>query len=215
VRLPPDHPDGIRQVQVGCGPEHIRHDWWNVDIRPFPGIDQAMDVTRPWPWKALLNYIYGEHFLEHLSLPGAVSFLTEGGNALREGGVLRLSTPSLEWVVSSHFDPLARDQGRQFENTLKINRAFHGWGHQFLYSSSFLEYLLRSMGFVRFRFCDYGQSSVPNLMGLERHRNHTPVGEFKSIHIIEVEKGKEPICIDKSLLEFLDAEYNRHVSSGH
>ena len=33
-----------------------------------------MDVTKPWPFNGL-EYVYGEHFLEHLSLEGAIAFL--------------------------------------------------------------------------------------------------------------------------------------------
>ena len=74
LRLSPQNHNGIKKVQVGCGPHNIMADWWNVDIRPFPGIDQVMDVTKPWPFNGL-EYVYGEHFLEHLSLEGAIAFL--------------------------------------------------------------------------------------------------------------------------------------------
>ena len=33
-----------------------------------------MDVTKPWFFNGL-EYVYGEHFLEHLSLEGAIAFL--------------------------------------------------------------------------------------------------------------------------------------------
>ena len=76
--------------------------WWNVDIQSYPGIDQVMDVSRPWPWKDALEYVYGEHFLEHLTISQAVNFLVEAGNALQVDGKIRLSTPSLEWVIKTH-----------------------------------------------------------------------------------------------------------------
>lgn len=34
----------IRRVHVGCGPNNIFSDWWNVNIRHFKGLDQVMDV---------------------------------------------------------------------------------------------------------------------------------------------------------------------------
>jgi hypothetical protein len=45
-RLSPDAPGGIKKLQVGCNPKNILPDWWNVDIRWFPGIDQVMTDTR-------------------------------------------------------------------------------------------------------------------------------------------------------------------------
>ncbi|MEI2418966.1 hypothetical protein V6O07_01730 [Arthrospira platensis SPKY2] len=76
VRLGPEHEQGIKKLQVGCGPKNILSDWWNVDVRPFPGIDLAMDVTQSWNLNNL-EYVYGEHFLEHLTLEGAIAFLDQ------------------------------------------------------------------------------------------------------------------------------------------
>ncbi|WP_025895701.1 class I SAM-dependent methyltransferase [Kordiimonas gwangyangensis] len=102
-KLSPIEEGGIARVQVGCGPKNIKPDWWNVDIRPFPGIDAVMDVTKVWPWRGVLDYVYGEHFLEHLSLSDAIDFLTHSRAALKHGGALRLTTPSVEWVLKTHF----------------------------------------------------------------------------------------------------------------
>lgn len=66
-RLGPRSPGGIKKVHVGCGPHAIMEDWWNVDIRTFPRIDEALDAAQPWPYSDLC-YIYAEHFLEHLAL---------------------------------------------------------------------------------------------------------------------------------------------------
>lgn len=214
MRHPPEHPNGIRCIQVGCGPHHIREDWWNVDIRSFPGIDEAMDVTAPWRWKGIINYIYGEHFLEHLSLKGALSFLLQSGEALRVGGKIRLSTPSLEWVLASHFD-ISGSEDQITQDTLRINRAFHGWGHQFLYSRAMLKRVLWSIGFIDIKFFEYGYSDDPFLRNLERHRNHRSVGGFQSVHIVEASRGHGDIKVSEELSALLEREYLRHIESGH
>ena len=54
-----------------------------------------MDVTKPWPFNGL-EYVYGEHFLEHLSLEGAIAFLNNVWKSLKPGGVILLSTRSVE-----------------------------------------------------------------------------------------------------------------------
>ena len=94
-RLSPDAPSGIKKVQVGCDPQNILPDWWNVDIRWFPGIDQVMDVTHPYPWSFTeLEYVYGEHFLEHLSLEGTVAFLDRTQKSLKTCDLIMLYTPA-------------------------------------------------------------------------------------------------------------------------
>lgn len=85
-KLSPAHPSGIKKLQVGCGPNNIFPNWWNVDIRMFPGIDEVMDVTKQWPYENCLDYIYGEHFLEHLTIDSAFGFLTSSNQALKKGG---------------------------------------------------------------------------------------------------------------------------------
>src|SRR5262245_24244666 len=99
-RLGPRDPGGTRRLHVGCGPRNLMAEWWNVDILTFPGVDEVADVTVPWPWHNL-EYVFGEHFLEHLALDDAVKFLTEAAWNLRPGGRIRLSTPGLEWVWQS------------------------------------------------------------------------------------------------------------------
>lgn len=168
-RKPPTDPEGLRRVNVGCGPNHVRAEWWNIDLLEFDIVDQAMDATQAWPF-AGLDYVYAEHFLEHLGLDQAIDFLTEAGRALRPGGRIRLSTPALEYILKTHFD-FDAEPDRQADQTFGINRAFRGWGHQFIYSRPFLEQLLLDIGYAEVTFHRYGQSEDAALRGLERHRN--------------------------------------------
>jgi predicted SAM-dependent methyltransferase len=46
-------PGGTSRVHVGSGPKSLLPDWWNVDIRDFPGVDEVVDATAPWPWTNL------------------------------------------------------------------------------------------------------------------------------------------------------------------
>lgn len=87
-------PPAVRRVHVGCGPDALIPGWHNTDLRPFPGIDSAMDATAPWPFSGL-THVFGEHFIEHLAVDQALDFLVHAGNALAPGGRIRLSTPSL------------------------------------------------------------------------------------------------------------------------
>jgi SAM-dependent methyltransferase len=215
VRYSPTHPNGIRRVQVGCGPQHLRLDWWNTDLRPFPGIDDAMDATKPWPWPDRLDFVYAEHFLEHLELDQAVDFLIEAGRALRVGGRIRLSTPSLEWVLKTQFLFQPYGSSRNFDETLAINRAFYGWGHKFIYSRGALERLLVEVGYEDVRFFPYGISDTPVFNGLELHENAADVDGYPSQWIIEGERGATEMGASPALLQKLDKDMMEHVRPGH
>lgn len=214
-RLGPDHPKGIKKVQVGCGPKNILLDWWNVDIRPFPGIDCVMDVTKPWPFDGL-RYVYGEHFLEHLSLEGSVAFMNNAWKSLQPGGLIRLSTPSLEWVLSTHFNLSETDPQKRIDSTFSINRAFHGWGHQFLYSKEFLSTLLNNLGWQNVKFCEYGKSKDPALTGMERHGGYTVANGYPNVWIVEATRpNTRNESQVSSYQKVLEKSYMSYIRSGH
>lgn len=208
--------DLVRRVQVGCGPKNIRAEWLNTDLRDFPGIDQVLDVTQPWPWRDQLDAVYGEHFLEHLTIEQASAFLRYAGEALRKGGLLRLSTPALEFVIETHY-PLPPTEGEaDHAATLRTNRAFYGWGHHFLYSRNFLSWTLVSHGYEEIEFCEYGESRHEILQGMEMHGGYrrTPMG-FPTVWIVEARRGEQPIEPMDVWTERIDTEFSKHVRSGH
>jgi predicted SAM-dependent methyltransferase len=206
----------ITKVHVGCGPHALLDGWWNTDLREFPGIDQAMDATAPWPWRDQLTHVYAEHFLEHLTIEQSFAFLTEAGNALAPGGRLRMSTPNLTWVMSSHY-PTGPDVEveTRLKDTLVINRAFHGWGHKFLWSEELLTGALVSMGFDDVEAYTYGESRDPVLHGIERHGGFTVGNGHPSVIIVEAVRGDRPIAPDQGITTWIDQEFVRHVKAGH
>jgi len=201
-------------VQVGCGPSNLLADWWNVDIRRFPGIDEVADATAPWPWRGL-DFVYGEHSLEHLPPDAALRFATAAAAALRPGGVLRLSTPSLEHVWVTHFRPAAgRPAQDVIRETYQANRAFHGWGHRFLYSREMIERLLTGAGFADLSFHAYGESDHPLLRGIERHPGWDHVEGWPTVWIVEAVATGIP-AETAALAAEIDTEFARYVRSGH
>jgi hypothetical protein len=215
IRYSPAHPEGIRRVQVGCGPLHLRPDWWNTDLRAFPGIDDAMDATVPWPWPNRLDYVYAEHFLEHLPIDLALAFLVEAGRALRLGGRIRLSTPALEWVLRSHFSFQPPDTPKHLDEVLDINRAFYGWGHSFIYSRGMLERLLTGVGYEDVRFYPYGESDTPAFNGLELHDTGPDIDGYPAQWIVEGERGPAEIEAPADLLGYIDRGIMQHIRPGH
>jgi hypothetical protein len=212
-RRGPGDNGGIRRVQVGVGPHNALTDWWNVDIRPFASVDEVADMTQPWPWRDL-EYVYGEHFLEHLMPGEAIRFLVEAARALRPNGRIRLSTPGLEWVWRTHFDPFLQGAAA-VDAAYRANRAFHGWGHRFLYSRPMLEHLLEGCGFTTLTFHRYGESADPALRGMERHDGYEEVDGWPSVWIVEAAPDPTTTSEPRDLALEVDLGFDRYVRAGH
>lgn len=156
------------QLHIGSGALQIEG-WINIDIDAHPGVDHVLDVREGLPF-ASVDFIFAEHFIEHLTFSEAATFLTECRRVLSEEGSLRVSTPNLDWVWLTHYkhpQSLATDEA--VIGCLEMNRAFHGWGHQFLYNAPMLARLLEDAGFEAVELCRYGESTIPELRNLERH----------------------------------------------
>lgn len=172
------------RLHIGCGEETIPG-WINIDSRPLPGVDRLLDVRRGLPFERVAA-IYAEHFLEHLALEDGLAFLRECRRALAPSGILRLSTPNLDWVYATHYKEERWNADLDaVTDCLQINRAFHGWGHRFLFNRPMLEAAFRAAGFASIRFHAYGQSEIPELRGLERHQTWQDTPELPHVIIGE------------------------------
>ena len=169
-------------LHLGCGREHLVG-WINIDNQPREGVDQVLDVTHGLPFSGV-QYIFAEHFIEHLAYPDAVALLRECRRVMRADGVLRLSTPSLDWVWASHYR-LGLDEADQVRGCFAVNGEFRAWGHQFLYNERTLTATLHDAGFANVVRCEYGQSAHDGLRGLERHEKSADLDQLSHILIVE------------------------------
>jgi predicted SAM-dependent methyltransferase len=185
-----DTNDGTRphptRLHVGCGTQRLEG-WINVDIRLSPQVDVVSDVTRGLHFLEA-NVIYAEHFLEHLTVPQAVGFLGECHRVLTHNGILRLSTPNLDWVWQTHYGFHGNDEQRM-SMAVSLNRAFCGWGHKFLWNRSALDRLLLACGFTDIRWERYGESTREFLRDLERHETYGDSSDLPHVLIAEAGKG--------------------------
>jgi predicted SAM-dependent methyltransferase len=197
-----------RRLHIGCG-RHRLDGWINIDLEPLPGVDVVHDVTRGLPWSRV-EAVYAEHFLEHLAIDEAIELLVAAHGALRPGGLLRLTTPSLEWIWATHMG--CDQEARPLEAALHANRAFSAWGHRFLWSRELLEEALRSCGFEGISWCAYGESSVPELSGLEGHEQYEDSSELAHILVVECRRGSgDPQRLER-LMRLVDAELLHHIA---
>jgi predicted SAM-dependent methyltransferase len=172
----------LTKLHLGCGPV-IHQGWVNIDNRRYRGVDKVLDVTKKLPFKNV-DYIFAEHFIEHLAYRSALKLLRECRRALNDDGVLRLSTPNLDWVWSTHYKLDATEQEAVMA-CFYLNRAFRGWGHQFLYNETTLKATLSDAGFSHFERVQYGESRHDALRGLERHERSPDYKELSHILILE------------------------------
>src|SRR5205085_1819161 len=151
------HPMNKRRLHVGCGPQ-LLEGWINIDNQPYKGVDAVVDIRNGVPYENL-ELIFAEHFIEHLSYDAAQKFLRDCRRALGPDGVLRLTTPNLDWVWLTQYHPGQwQHPSEAVRDCFWMNKAFRGWGHQFLYNEQTLTECLHEAGFAAVEPVRYGES---------------------------------------------------------
>jgi SAM-dependent methyltransferase len=174
------------RLHVGCGRVRLEG-WLNLDIQQLPGVDLVVDVNQGLHWRDV-EAVYAEHFLEHLDLDRAITFLGDVHRCLAPGGVVRLSTPNLDWVWETHYSNASDPELRRLQ-ALRLNRAFHGWRHRFLWNRLLLGDALEACGFRDLAWCRYGESGRSVFRGLEHHDTYEDRPDLPHVLIVEAEKG--------------------------
>jgi hypothetical protein len=65
------------KLDLGCG-KAKREGFLGVDSRKFEGVDQVVDLRKPWPWDdASVSEVHYSHFVEHLTAPERIHFANE------------------------------------------------------------------------------------------------------------------------------------------
>ena len=190
------------KLHLGSGKQHLAG-WINVDNQPLAGVDRVLDVTHGLPFEDVA-FIFAEHFVEHLAYVDGLILLRECRRVLRDDGVLRLSTPNLDWVWASHYN-LTVGEPEQVKACFDLNRAFRGYGHAFLYNERTLAATLHDAGFANVTRCAYGESAHPDLRGLERHETSPDWGTLSHIVIVEASGrgGRAPDYLSEPRQAFL------------
>ncbi|MBK5258548.1 MAG: hypothetical protein JJE51_03080 [Thermoanaerobaculia bacterium] len=176
----------VERLHIGSGPL-VRPGWANVDLEYHEGVEHVLDVRDGLPFKDV-RYIYAEHFLEHLSWDEGLRFLKECRAALGADGVLRLSTPNLDWVWATQYRSPSPDA---VHDCFAMNKAFRGWGHQFLYNVGTLTAALHAAGFAEVKSFRYGESDDLVLRDLERHEKSPDDDALPHVVVIEARGRRE------------------------
>ena len=174
------------KLHLGCGP-NVLPGWLNTDVDWRSACDVYLDASRrlPLPDRAF-DLVFAEHLVEHLSRDAGARMLSECHRVLKANGILRLSTPDLRFVLRVYSEPSPLTQeylawwferyepARPVCAAAFLNLFMRRWGHQYLYDIDTLTDALASVGFGEIRVCRPGQSTVPELRGVEQHGKVIP-----------------------------------------
>ena len=180
-----------KKLQLGCGRNWLEG-WLNSDYFPRNSDILQLDVTVALPFENdTFDYIFSEHVIEHISYPEGAYMLEECFRVLKPGGVLRVGTPDLAFLVNLYReDEAARHSRTQLEqefleyflaneikdreinapvdfDTYLINKFVRAWGHEFIYDEKSLRHMMKTLGFTEITRCEVMESAHQALCGLE------------------------------------------------
>jgi len=134
-----------------------------------PRADIYVDITKKLPLEDnSIDYIFCEEAIEHIDLNDGYSLLKECLRVLKEGGVLRVATPDLDWF--------ATQLNQSVESCHQINEIFYQHEHRYLYTRKALRHFAEKAGFADFLDSTY-KDSRSQLGYLDSHAerfNHSP-----------------------------------------
>jgi predicted SAM-dependent methyltransferase len=168
----------VVKLNVGCGTDY-KEGWINIDNNSDDNIqklDLNWDLRYPLPFpEESVDFIFNEHFLEHLTVEEGLRANRDFLRVLKKGGILRVATPDLESVVDRYLHvPLSEDTIiRDFNYTnIKtpaewMNMSFSFWGHRWLYDWEEIVRRLNEAGFTKVKRCKISKSSYSELRNLE------------------------------------------------
>src|SRR6185369_13743302 len=100
------HKNGLK-LNVGCGTDY-KEGWINIDNNSDNNIEKLdlnWDLREPLPFPdRSVDYIFNEHFMEHLTPEEGIKANQDFLRVLRKGGVLRIAMPNLEETVALYMD---------------------------------------------------------------------------------------------------------------
>lgn len=143
------------KLNLGCGP-HLMEGWVNVDLEHQAKAGCVFvqhDLSKGLPLSFhpdSVDFIFSEHFIEHITREQAVKLLSDCHRVLKPKGVMRVSTPDLWYLCKSYIENnlKAYGEGWGFQTTCQmVNQGMREWGHTFLYDGYELTKVFKEAGF--------------------------------------------------------------------
>jgi len=118
-----------------------------------PRADVYVDMAQPLPFpSASVDGIILEEAIEHVAKMSGLTMLRECARICKPGGVIRISTPDLDWFARSYLASAT--------TTDEINAIFYDHGHRHIYGRRELAGALSECGFRDVVFSTYRDRSA-------------------------------------------------------
>lgn len=168
-------------LHLGCGP-HAMDGWLNVDLLPEHPQLVAWDLRKGMRFlpSESFDFVYHEHFFEHLDRRSARLVLEESLRVLKPGGRMRIAMPDLDRSIRRYLEGYADEEGEfaDYRRALygdqlldtpgeALDLALRGWEHRFLYGERDITRMIELNGFTNIRRVAYRESDADALRGLE------------------------------------------------
>ncbi|HLX55203.1 MAG TPA: methyltransferase domain-containing protein, partial [Aquella sp.] len=146
------------KVHIGCGTLY-KEGWVNIDNNSDNNIarlDINHDLATGLPFaNDEVDFIYHEHFIEHLTYEDGLIFMQECFRVLKPSGVMRIACPDLDILIDSYTNNTWREQewvtkyGCEWIESRchMLNVCMTYWGHKFIYNKEELRRRLIQAGF--------------------------------------------------------------------
>lgn len=170
------------KLHIGCG-TNFKETWINIDNNSDANIarlDLNWDLSKGIPFpNGSVDFIYHEHFIEHLSFEEGRVFLKECHRVLKKGGVTRIACPDLDDLITDYLNDTWREKdwvttykyewipSRAYMLNICLNQT--PWGHKYVYNKEDLVAQLRAANFdsANISECEVNTSAFQELAGAE------------------------------------------------
>jgi predicted SAM-dependent methyltransferase len=158
---------GVKRLNWGCG-GHTLPGWIKSDQKDGDGIDLTCDIARGLPLETgSMDYVVSIHALPEVPYDRIVPVLAELRRVLKPGGILRLCLPDLLKGIKAYergdrdYFLVPDDDAKSLGAKLVTQLLWYGYSRT-LFTSEFIEEMLRKAGFARVEHCAYRQTSGPH-----------------------------------------------------
>ena len=178
------------KLHIGCG-RNYKQGWINIDRHSRVRTDLQLDLRKSTPlYDDSIDFIFNEHFIEHLSYEDGLRFFKEAYRILKPKGVIRTSCPDLDALIDSYL----KDYWRQMEWVKLINAQWYPSGcfmlnqcirekgaHLYMYNANELKRRLKEAGFKEENIyeCKIKESKFPELRDVEKRADSCVVEAIK------------------------------------
>jgi SAM-dependent methyltransferase len=110
--------------------------------------------------KNTIDFIYSSHFFEHLFRDDAANLLRGCAQALKPGGLIRISVPDLAYAISLY--GLGKTTEMLDDYFFVSAKGSYLARHKYMYDFGLIKTALEQAGFSGVTRCEYRQSKIPD-----------------------------------------------------